>query len=254
MNDWFTWNDEKCTEHGIHMLTPPPFVIATERLETIEIPGRSGTVTRREGTYVHSDINLSAVCVIDTPYLADEDEMGLRIIDIAGWLRGDGKVGFWNKKGGFYKGRIANQLSLAKILRDNPHRSFSVEFQCNPYFYLDSGNNVITTTQDRVLLNPGNVPSEPLIRVTPVSGATEGSLMLGGETLVFDFTDLTCDIVVDCDAKIAYSGEAGNALNPLILRNTRVSGKWPTLDEGSNKCMLVGGIASVAITPRWRCL
>ena len=40
MNDWFEWNDVRCTEYGIHVLEQPVLTLPNERATFVDVPGR----------------------------------------------------------------------------------------------------------------------------------------------------------------------------------------------------------------------
>ena len=125
MADWFEWNGTKCTEKGIIVSEHPSITIPQERVEFVDVPGRSGSLTKLEGDDVYDDMTLTARC-----FIADPNS----IPALAAWLRGCGKVTFGNRPNGFYYARIVNQIPFEKILRGNPHRSFAVNFRCKPFF------------------------------------------------------------------------------------------------------------------------
>lgn len=250
--DWFEWNGVKCTDYGMHVLAQPDHISPAEKASTIEIPGRSGTLTQLEGTDIYSDLGLSCTCVVDDPYYVKDGSNISRISEIANWLRGSGTIKFANRIEGCYYGRIANQISFSQIVRGDPHRSFSVQFRCNPFLYLDSGNTPIEVGSDPVLItNAGNVTAQPLIKVT---GTSEGSIMIENQTmLVNDFSNISY-ILIDCEAKIAYKGAKGSVTDPLMLLNTRITGEWIEIPTGQSYITLTGGITSATVTPRWRCI
>lgn len=68
---------------------------------------------------------------------------------------------------------------------------------------------------------PRTVASLPLIKV---NGSGDGTLMIGGGTMLFD--GLSGAVNVDCDAKIVYTGD-GSASSPMLLatptRNRRMA-------------------------------
>lgn len=253
MIDWFAWNGKRCTDYGMHVLQQPSIVSPQERVERVEIPGHSGSLTLLEGDNVYDDINLSCSCVIDEPFTSIDGSLD-RISAITGWLRGDGVVTFANRKTGYYKGRIANQISFDKIVRGNPHMSFSVQFQCNPYFNLFSGETPqIIQGVDGVaqLFNPGNVPSQPLLKI---ESSNEGTIMCGTSSmLISDLSDIGY-MYLDCEAKVAYTGEKGSTTQPIRLTGTRVTGEWLTIPVGHSFFSYSGGIRKVTIIPRWRCI
>ena len=254
--DWFEWNGVKCTAspYNMHVLSQPNIVSPLERIEQVTIPGRSGTLTLAEGDNIYDDIALSCSCVIDDPNSASNDTLMSRISAITGWLKGSGTVKFATRPGGYYKGRIANQISFEKAVQGNPHRLFSVQFHCEPFFYYDSGKTAITDVSG-LITNPGNIPSQPLITLSKASGKDEGTIMLlNGNTMIVTFAgeDLeTLDsITLDCEAKVAYTGN-GTAISPYVLRGTRVQGDWITIPSGS-QYISISDIGGISIIPRWR--
>lgn len=243
-DDWFEWNGIRCTNYGMHVLSPPSIVRPTERVEHQTIPGRAGTLTYIEADHVYDDSVLACTCIID-------DTEDSRIEKICGWLTGSGSIVFATRPSGFYKGRVSNQITFDKVVRGNPHVSFQVQFRCEPFFYLNSGLNTVTVSgSGRSITNLGNVPSQPLLRVT---GSGEGTIMCGGVAMLVDLTGLAY-LMIDCEAKIAYKGASGTPGDPLILLGTRVSGDWLTIPTGSPNFSLTGGISSVVVTPRWRAI
>lgn len=77
--DWFEWNGTKCTEYGMHVLSQPTITRATERGNTVSIPGRSGSLTMLEGNDIYDDISLTCTCVIDSPYETIDGGQNTRI-------------------------------------------------------------------------------------------------------------------------------------------------------------------------------
>lgn len=252
MEDWFEWNGKKCTDFGMHVLSQPAIISPMERAEQQKIPGKSGVLTVLEGDCVYDNITPSCTCVIDDPYMMVEGATVSRIAAITGWLRGNGTIVFANRPEGYYKGRVANQISFEKAVQGNPHRLFSVQFQCEPFFYLESGDTEITLTDSALLENPGNVPSAPLL---VISGTGDNAtIMCGSSTMLIDFAgdnDPIESITLDCEAKIAYTG-TGTPSDPFVLRGTRVTGEWLTIPVGSNYFVMSEEVTSAVITPKWR--
>ena len=148
MNDWFEWNDVRCTEYGIHMLEQPVLTLPNERATFVDVPGRSGSLTVLEGDAVYDDLVLTAQCMVENLERYEE---------IASYLRGSGRVTFANRPEGYYEARIVNQIPFEKILRGNPHRSFAVNFRCKPFWYVDSGTTGMNNAMsgDFPILLPG---------------------------------------------------------------------------------------------------
>ena len=157
MQDYFIWNGTDCRDYGIHVTEQPPITIPSERSTQTNVPGRPGSLTQLEGEDVYDDLLLTATCFISDP---------TQIPAIATWLKGAGTVTFANRTGGYYKARIANQISFEKVLRGNPHCTFAVNFRCYPFFYADAAADITVTTSGTIITNPGSVYSEPILTVT----------------------------------------------------------------------------------------
>ena len=232
MTDWFEWNGVKSTDYGIHVSEHPPITIPNERATFTAVPGRAGTLTTLEGEDVYDDMILSATCFIDDPE---------QIPAIAAWLRGSGTVTFANREGGFYYARITNQICFDKILRGNPHRSFVVNFRCQPFFYQENVTNVTMTVSGKFITNPGSVFSEPVITVYATGDVT---LMIG--TTVMTLSEVEGSITIDTPLKEAYTG--------VTSLNGKMSGEFPVLHPGANAVSWTGVVTKVVIQPNWRSL
>ena len=232
MTDWFEWNGVRSTSFGIHVAEHPPITLPEERVTYTDVLGRSGSLTTLEGEDVYKDLLLTVTCFIEQPN---------RIQEIAAWLKGSGTVTFANRQGGFYYARVSNQIEFSKILRGNPHRSFSVIFRCKPFFYLSDASPINLLESSGVITNPGCVYSEPLITVY---GTGEITLMLGSLTLELD--GIEGSITMDSQLQEAYNGET--TLNHCMC------GEFLRLKPGHNAYSWTGEVTNIVIEPRWRTL
>lgn len=231
-NDWFEWNGVKCTAKGIHVLEQPPVTVPAERVTYTNVPGRPGSMTTVEGEDVYDDMILTAQCIVADP---------TQIPVIAEWLKGSGTVTFANRPGGFYHARVTNQIPFEKILRGNPHRSFSVNFRCKPFWYQAGVQNVTITASGSTITNPGTVYSEPVITV---NGSGDITLMVG--TKIIELTGITSSITIDSVLQEAYNG--------VTDMNAHMSGEFPVLKPGMNAISWNGNVTSVVVQPNWRYL
>ena len=232
MNDWFEWNGERCTDYGIHVLEQPPITVPAERVMFTDIPGRSGSLTTVEGDDVYDDLILAAECIIPS---------SSRISEIAGWLKGAGRVTFANRPGGYYEARVVNQIPFEKILRGNPHRSFSVNFRCKPFWYKADVQDITLTSSGSSVTNPGSVYSEPVITVF---GSGNITLMVGAQLI--ELTGVSASITLDSVLQEAYKGTE--------LKNNSMTGEFPVLKPGANAISWSGSVTKVVIQPNWRYL
>ena len=230
--DWFEWNGVRCTEYGIHVLEQPPLTVPSERATFTDVPGRSGSLTTLEGENVYDDMVLTATCLIADPN---------RIPEIAAWLKGSGTVTFANREGGFYYARVVNQIPFEKVLRGNPHRSFSVNFRCKPFFHLDDSSETVIAHSGDFITNPGCVASEPIITVT---GNGDVQLMVGMQMI--ELTDVDGKIIIDSVLQEVYNDDGAC--------NEKMEGDFPVLQPGVNAISWDGDVTSVVVSPNWRTL
>ena len=230
MNDWFEWNGKRCTEYGIHVSEQPPITLPNERATFTSVPGRPGTFTTLEGEDVYDDMILSTTCFISDPS---------QIPTIAAWLKGNGTVTFANRQGGFYRARVTNQISFDKILRGNPHRSFVVNFRCQPFFYHDEASAVTVTKSGTFIKNPGTVYAEPILEVT-LTGDAE--ITLGG--YLFELSGITGTVKVDCEQMEVTQNYASKV--------SCMTGDFPRIPTTGAYLNWIGGVSSIKVTPNWR--
>lgn len=126
MADWFDFKGVRSTTYGVYVQDPPPATIPEERATFEPIPGRSGSLTLREGDAVYNDVVLSVNC-----FVRDLTQLDA----IATWLRGSGDLVLGSMPDRYYKARCVNQIELAKVLRGRQHRTFAAVFRCQPYRY-----------------------------------------------------------------------------------------------------------------------
>ena len=233
MNDWFEFNGVRCTTYGIHVSEQPPITLPEERVTFTDVPGRSGSLTQLEGDDVYKDLTLAATCFIQSTANIDA---------VAAYLKGAGKVTFANRQGGYYYGRIVNQIPFEVILRGNPYRSFSVNFRCKPFFYLNSGStSVMVAHSGNFVTNPGCVASEPIITIT---GSGDITLMVGMQ--IIELSDVNGTITIDSELQETYNDDGSC--------NEKMEGDYPLLIPGTNAISWEGDVTSVVISPNWRTL
>lgn len=234
MNDWFSWNGVRCTEYGIHVLTQPDIIRPAERISTEKVFGRSGTLSKLEGDAVYDEFIAPVECIIqDTS----------RVREISTWLQGDGKVAFANRPGGFFYARVANQIEFAKILRGNPHRNFTINFRCQPFFYHDEAPAETLSESGAFIVNPGTAASEPIITVT---GSGYIMLMIG--QYIIELEGVDGSIILDTPRMDAYKMDGPLPVN----QNGAMTGEFPLLVPSANPVSWTGNVVSLMIEPNWR--
>lgn len=231
MNDWFEWNDVRCTEYGIHVTEQPSIIRPSERVTFTDIPGRNGSLTTIEGDDVYDDFILPVACTV-----ADIS----RLQEICAWLKGAGTLKLAVRPAGFYYARLANQIELTKVLRNHENRVFTLNFRCKPFWYANDVQLITLTTSGTFITNPGSVFSEPVITVY---GSGEVTLMVG---MTITELEVSGNITLDTPLMEAYSGSTS--------MNNAMYGDFPTLLPGQNAVSWTGSVTKVEIQPNWRYL
>lgn len=230
--NWFEWNGRRCTELGMYVLEQPVPTVPNERVTFTDVPGRPGSLATLEGEDVFEDITLTAECLVSDP---------TKILAIAEWLRGSGRVTFANREGGFYYARIVNQIPFEKVLRGNPHRHFSVNFRCKPFWYRNTEEAIVITVPSSIVTNPGSVYSEPVITLYGSGDIT----LIVNDTFV-ELNEISEQITLNSEIQEAYTGET--------LLNEHMEGEFPKLHPGNNLISWNGNVERMVISPNWRYL
>lgn len=160
---------------------------------------------------------------------------------VTSWLSGAGNVRF-NEWGWFWKARIEGEIHLAPC-PFNDGWIAAPTFKAKPHRYVWPEAAPIALKESSVQMpGSGTARAKPLIEVV---GSGDITVMVDGSTVMIN--DLAGSISLDCEAKIAYSGQ--------LLMTDKISivdGVWPTLSPEITKISWVGDVDSVIITPRWR--
>ena len=242
MNDWFIWNGVNCTTYGIHVSELPALTLPQERVTFTTVPGRAGSYTVKEGDYVYEDLTFTVQCFLEDP---------AHIPAIGAWLRGSGTVTFANRTGGYYKAHVTNQIPFETVIKGRAHRTFSIVFQCKPFFYLDDNEPITITTSGTIITNPGFAPSEPLFQFSHVGDFT---LTINGQMVNFDNIGTGSGLYMDCEHKDAYLQTVSDGVTTIRNYNNHMEGEFPVLIPGSNAISWDGNLDYIIITPNWRTL
>ena len=213
MQPWFIWQDVDSRTMGVWVSELPAPTRASERVQEVEIPGRAGTLTLREGENVHE--GYVKECVITVPWNADYPAL----LD---WLRGDGKVVFSNEPDRCYWAHMAAEVKFDKI--SNSLKQATLAFYVHPHKGQVPPESDIELTASGSVYNPGNVASKPIFSLTFTTACT---LTVGTNTMVLSHDSATEETVtVDCDAELVTDSNG--------LWGGKVVGDFPRLAVGSN--------------------
>lgn len=237
-NRWFSFKGIRNTEMKVEMLSMPVRPLPTARGELKTVPGMNGKLWLPENTYDRVLVNLNL-------FTADDADIDA----VCAWLSGEGKLIFGDEPARAYHARITKQFNRSHQNARFYNQNMTPVFDCEPFRYEANPGAAIEIMQSgTAITNSGTVEAAPLIKV---EGSGDGTLMIGSSTMLFD--DITEAVYVDCDAKMAYTGE-GTTASPRVLATQHVTGEWITIAPGKHFVSFTGGITKVTITPRWRWL
>lgn len=201
---------------------------AEEQIEEYEVPYRN------EELIIHTDKY--------KPYLR---EMIVAVKDIKqidrinAWLRGRGELRTSMDRGGYFKASVMSGLDYEEIAKDV--QDFRVSFKVDPFFYLDSGKEVITTTKPIKLINPGTYIAEPTLKIY---GNGNIRLLINGDALIL--MNVEDYIVINSNLQVVYK----DTLN----QSHKMYSDFPVFNTGEININWLGSVNKIEITPNWRSL
>ena len=202
----------------------PPVQKASDDVEIIEVPGRDGYLTISKNRKKPIVKTVTAVLI---------NEKNKHIV--REWLYGEGRLILSNESDVFYKARIISSPEFYDYWGYG--WQFEVEFLCQPWAYLLTGEKVITITEkDTVIHNPGAV-SKPLIKVY---GDSAVDLMVNDK--IHKFSNISEYAIVDSELMEVYKETS------LV----KYYGEFPEFVPGENNISWDGNVSKLEIIPRWR--
>ncbi|MDL2206272.1 hypothetical protein LJC33_05105 [Eubacteriales bacterium OttesenSCG-928-N13] len=125
---------------------------------------------------------------------------------------------------------------------------FDVYVDAQPHRY-ESSPQLIALTSPGVITNPGSVPSEPVLTVM---GSGDIALLVAGQTVLI--AGLQYEIIIDCEAKLAYKNNLDGTMTLLTNSVTLPDDEWPTMPSGPVPVSWAGNVTEVEIRGNWRWL
>ena len=181
MESWFIWNGVDSRTMGVVVVKPPPIVYPAERVETVNVPGRSGYLTRTEGEHIYNGY-------LKTITIGNKRNADARAI--SAWLRGAGTLVLSSEPEYVYEARVIKEASLDRLMPGVYSGAVSFMVQPEKGRMPPEGSVSWTTGDFPALYNPGDVPAKPVIRIEASSGLLGAGprivLGIGEEALASD--------------------------------------------------------------------
>ena len=236
----FIWNSENSHENGLWVKQMPKTTKPRERYQTINIPGRAGVLTLKEGDDIY-DSTLKEIVVQTT-------RDNVKTPHIINWLRGSGKLILSTDKGKAYDAEILDEVAFSNI--SNDLMQATIPFICSPFKrrrYPDGDNVRIIT--DGGIFNPGDVRSFPKSTINATDAGQVLRFAVNGAEFKVDMTgmeDTGCVVFSETEMVLNYAEN--------VLFTEKSTGDFPVFLPGNNQITLIAGISSIDIEPGWRWL
>ena len=216
---FFIWNGVDCRAMGMKLAGPVAIVRPEERIQHVEIPGRSGDLTETQGADVFNSYIQTASIMVHGGY---------RVRDIYRWLKGAGFVTFSGEPDRKQAARIIGAITLNKQSRNLDWWVGEVQFYCQPFKQLLSEQKVTIGSIGASVRNNGDVACSPMWKVIVANNKTSITLTAGGNTITV--TGLTGGSVIwiDSDTMEVLNSDK----TALLTKNS--SGDFPKLEVGNN--------------------
>ena len=225
---YFANHDNK--EFGVIVMRLPDIPIAEEDGEWVKIAGEDGERFVSNGALK----SVTFPVPLWIPPTADVNA-------VTAWLSGSGDIRF-NNWPWFWKARVEGEIHLAPCAF-NDGWTASPTIKAKPHRYIWPETAPITIAESSYILSgKGTAKAKPMLEIT---GTGDVTLMIGSSTILIN--DLDGNITIDCESKLAYSGEILKTGQVIV-----VDGIWPTLNPEMTTISWTGSIDTVEITPKWR--
>lgn len=228
MMHWFVWkNQNSLSDYGLWIGKLPKITRAPERYDTIDVPGRAGSLIMLEDDDVYDSYERETTIITRNT--------NPRLQDVLSWLKGSSALVFSNEIGMEYTARIVNEVSFERI--GNDLLQAKVKFYCEPLKRAQKEQS-FTFSESGTISNPGDVASRPIVSITASGDRT---ITIGGTSMTFSNISGTID--VDCDAGIVTKNGA--------IWTESVTGEFWKIPTGQSAVTLPAS-TSITIQPRWR--
>lgn len=228
MQSYFIWKGIDCRSMGVRTSGPAPIVRPEERVQHIQIPGRSGDLTQIEGEDIYNSYIQTVTIQVDG---------WSNVRNVYSWLRGDGYVTFSGEPDRQQKARIIGAVTLNKKSRNLDIWVGEVQFYCQPLKELLIEDYLTISTSGAVIRNCGDVIAKPWMRV--LASGTSFTVSISGDGIPTN--TLT---VADIEASKHYrifsdSMEVWNNAHDTLL-TYKSTGEFPLLGVGKNTITFTG--------------
>lgn len=213
---FFIWNGADCRSKGIILRSAAPIIRAEERVQHVQIPGRSGDLTETEGSNIfNSYIHTLSISV----------RGGYRVREVYRWLRGDGYLTLSGEPDRRQRARVIGAITLTKVSRNLDNWAGEVQFYCQPFKELLQGKTTGIAPGGAVI-NTGDVTEYP--DWSFVATGSSALITVGERSLAITGLTQGEAYLVRSDVEMVTTADKQTDLTANSV------GEFPALEVGSN--------------------
>ena len=217
---YFIWKNKDCRAMGVKLSGPVPIVRPEERVEHVQIPGRSGDLTELEGAEVYNSYIQTATILVHGGY---------RVREIYNWLKCAGYVTFSGEPDRRQMARVIGAITLNKHSYNLDWWTGEVQFYCQPLKEKLQNETVQITASGTNVQNAGDVVSKP--KITMTASSTSASITAGGKQI--QIASITSGHIYEIDAETCEVTDITTPATPANCTNLS-TGEFPVLNPGAN--------------------
>lgn len=215
MGAYFIYNGINSKDMGVILKGLPPITKPKKRMETIQVPGRNGTLHIDENCY--EPITISLECTL---------KKGMDPRKITEWLIDFGTITFSDELDKFYNATITNSIPLERVFRI--YREFILQLELQPIaLSIEEYSYNCNNNDENTLKIDCTAEMYPYIKIT---GSGEVQLTINNKI---------CTLTID-EQYIELDCELQNAYKDTKSKNDKMNGEFPTLEPGENKIQIIG--------------
>lgn len=231
------FDGKSLADFGVHVSGDSVFTAPERVYNTVEVPGRNGSLHIDEGRFKSITLKYPAFIADEERFSYDMQAFRNFMLSRVGEKRLEDTYHPEEFRLALYKG----PLDFEAILLQGAN--FDIEFECTGERFLKDGEISKEFTAAGTIINPTYFPSKPLIRVYG-----KGTLGIGSNTIIISQHPYSY-IDIDCKLMDAYY-DATNC-NQYVSLNVPAGKSYVELISGSNGVSLGNGISRVVIWPKW---
>ena len=229
--NYFRYDDINSSDFNVFISGEATYKTPARDVETIEIPGKNGTLSIDNKRFYNVPIIYPSFIVQD--FRANYTALKAQMMSKSGYK----KLTDTYDPEHYRKARFNSEIT-PEMDQLNRHGKFELVFDCDPRRFLKSGERATTFMSAGAIKNPSVYSALPLMRVY---GA--GTVAING--ISFTITNASEYTDIDCELQECYKDTLATNCNGNV-----VVSKFPTLISGENSVSM-SGITKLEITPRW---